>query len=71
MQTNLVGQDLKVITNRSGTDYIEKEDLIIFHANKKVLVLSAPDGMVQWFRYARLNFDIGSASDVPEWLMRY
>lgn len=71
MQTNLVGQDLKVITDRFGTDYIKKEDLTIFHANRQVLVLSAPDGMIQWFRYARLNFDIGSASDVPEWLMKY
>lgn len=71
MKTNLVGLDLKAITDRFGTDYIKIEDLIVFHANKKVLVLSAPGGVVQWFRYVRLNFDISSASDVPEWLRTY
>jgi hypothetical protein len=71
MQTNLVGLGLKEITDRFGTGYIKKEDLIIFHANKKVLVLCAPDGRVQWFRYVRLNFSIGSADEVPEWLMNY
>jgi hypothetical protein len=70
MAANLVGLDVRTITERFGTDCIRKDDMMIYHANRKALVLSVTDGRVRWFRYVRLNFDLRSPADVPEWLMQ-
>jgi hypothetical protein len=66
---NLVGLDLKVVREKFGTEDITKEELSIYHANQKALIISTPGARVRWFRYVRLNFDIGSASDLPDWLI--
>lgn len=70
-EANLVGQDLKSITERFGGGFIGKGDVIVYCMDRKALALGVRDGKVEWFHYVRINFDIRSAADIPAWLMEY
>lgn len=65
---NLVGSAVEEIRRRFGEPKIARDDLLLYHRDGRALSLHISEGRIDWYKYVRLNRELGVGSDIPGWL---
>lgn len=68
---NLVGNSKANIEAFLGENYLIKSDCIVYSSSNKTLVIKLEHGIVSWFKYTILNFEITNIEEIPEDLLIY
>lgn len=67
---NLVGKPVTEVKELFGLPFTTRGDVIIYMHSRHILSLHINDGIVDWFKYARLRRDINESSEVLELLTK-